>query len=181
MDWYHKEVVAKVNILSPVHFVSFGGLSGLLRPASGTWGSLVAVLFGSILLYFDLEEGIFALCLCLTLWGGWLCDETTKALGVHDHSAIVIDEWLGIFLIYLLLYIAYGERLDLSSLSTFDFWLFTGVVFLSFRAFDIWKPFPIKWIDSKVENGVGIMLDDVVASLFAMIPILFFVELHLFD
>jgi phosphatidylglycerophosphatase A len=45
--------------------------------------------------------------------------------------------------------------------------------FLLFRFFDIVKPWPINWLDQRVHGGLGIMLDDVVAAIYALIPLAF--------
>jgi len=86
--------------------------------------------------------------------GIYLCGKTADALGVHDHGGIVWDEIVG----YLITMIA--VPLD---------WKWVLVGFILFRIFDIWKPWPIKWVDSKVSGGLGIMLDDVLAGIFAAV------------
>ena len=88
--------------------------------------------------------------------GIWLCGETANALGVHDHSGIVWDEIVG----YLVTMIA--VPLD---------WKWIVLGFLLFRLFDIAKPWPIGWIDSKLSGGLGIMLDDILAGFFALIAL----------
>jgi phosphatidylglycerophosphatase A len=84
--------------------------------------------------------------------GVWLCERAAKTLGVHDHSGIVWDEIVGLLLTLFLAPPGWA-------------WLVTG--FVLFRFFDIVKPWPISWLDRRVKGGLGIMLDDVVAALFA--------------
>jgi len=84
----------------------------------------------------------------------YICDYTSKALGVHDHSGIVIDEIAGYFITMI------AVPLDWV-------WVITG--FLLFRFFDILKPWPISWLDKNVHGGLGIMLDDVLAGAFALV------------
>ena len=86
--------------------------------------------------------------------GIWLCGRSADRLGVHDHPAIVWDEIVG-YLITMLL------------APTGWVWILLG--FILFRIFDIWKPWPIRWLDKQVRGGAGIMLDDVLAAVFAMI------------
>jgi phosphatidylglycerophosphatase A len=73
-------------------------------------------------------------------------------LRVHDHEGIVWDEMVGMWITLWLVPEGWG-------------WLLVG--FLLFRLFDILKPWPISWIDRHVHGGVGIMLDDVLAGVFA--------------
>ena len=95
----------------------------------------------------------------LTLAGIMLCHQTAKDLGVHDHPSTAFDEILG-FLVTMLNAPAGWQ------------WIATG--FILFRLFDITKPWPIKWADKNVQGGFGIVLDDLIAGLyaFALIQIL---------
>ena len=86
------------------------------------------------------------------LIGIWLCGETTKKLGVHDHSGIVWDEIVG----YLVTMIAAPQG-----------WLWIVTGFVLFRIFDILKPWPISIADKKISGGFGIMIDDIIAGIFA--------------
>jgi phosphatidylglycerophosphatase A len=90
----------------------------------------------------------------LGLAGIWLCGYTARALGVHDHGGIVWDEIVG--LLITLIAVPPDWR-----------WLLAG--FLLFRLFDILKPWPIRWLDRRVGGGFGIMIDDVLAGLFALL------------
>ena len=87
-----------------------------------------------------------------SLLGFWLCGKTAKDLGVHDHPGIVWDEIVGFLITMYLVPLNWA-------------WILTG--FLLFRVFDILKPWPIRLIDQKVEGGIGIMLDDVLAGIYA--------------
>ncbi len=138
-------------ILHPAHFLSFGLGSGLAPKAPGTCGTLVAVALYWPLQYLPLFE--YALFVLLAFGVGvWLCQVTSKALGVHDHGGIVWDEFVGY---WITMFAAPAGVL----------WMLIG--FVLFRVFDIWKPWPIRWADSKVGGGFGIMLDDVLAGLWA--------------
>jgi len=138
---------------NPLHFLSLGFGSGLMPKAPGTYGTLAAIPL--YLLMSDLNLATYLLITCVVTFGGvYLCYYTSKALGVHDHSGIVIDEIAG----YLITMIAVP----------FD-WLWIIVGFLLFRFFDILKPWPISWIDKNIHGGLGIMLDDVLAGIFSFI------------
>jgi len=140
-------------LMHPWHFFSLGFGSGLAPFAPGTFGTLAAI-------------PLYLLCTELPLWaylslimlsfivGVYWCGATSKALGVHDHSGIVWDEIVGFFITM----IAVPPTL-------------TNIVlgFLLFRLFDIWKPWPIKLLDEKVSGGFGIMIDDVLAGVFALL------------
>lgn len=137
---------------NPVHFISLGFGTGLMPKAPGTFGTIAAI--PVYLLISDLSLLYFLMITALiTLAGIYMADYTSKALGVHDHSGIVIDEIAG----YLITMIAVP----------FDWkWVLAG--FVLFRIFDILKPWPISWLDTKVKGGFGIMIDDVLAGLFAL-------------
>lgn len=136
---------------NPIHFAAFGFGSGAAKYAPGTFGTLAAIPF------YWLMQGLaigwyVAITVILFLLGVWLCDRTARDIGVHDHGGIVWDEIVG----YLVTMIAAPQG-----------WLWIAVGFVLFRLFDIWKPWPVKWCDRKVDGGLGIMLDDVLAAGYA--------------
>ena len=137
---------------NPLHFLALGFGSGLLPKAPGTYGTVAAIPVFLLLTNLDFLYYISA-TIAITLIGIYLCSYTSKALGVHDHSGIVIDEIAG----YLITMIAVP----------FD-WLWIIVGFVLFRVFDILKPWPISYLDKYVKGGFGIMVDDVLAGLFAL-------------
>ena len=132
-------------LLNPEHFLSLGFGSGLSPWMPGTAGSVAGVL-----LFLPLA-GLIAL-----LAGVYLCGKTATALKAHDHPAIVWDEIVGILITFFML-------------PREGFWMVSG--FLLFRFFDIVKPWPISLLDRHVKGGLGIMLDDVIAALFALLII----------
>lgn len=138
---------------NPVHLLAFGLGSGAVPRAPGTFGTLAAIpLF---LLIQPLNPWLYlALVLLMFVAGVWICDAASRDLGVHDHGGIVWDEWVGFLLTLWLAPPGIG-------------WLLAG--FLLFRLFDILKPWPIGWLDRKVGGGMGIMLDDVLAGVFAFL------------
>lgn len=146
-----------LNLFDPVHLLAVGFGSGLIYPAPGTWGSLAGLLLGVILLQY-LSLPLFALFTLLAFIAGcYFCGKTAEDMGVHDHSSIVWDEFVGIFLVLLAL-----PRLS---------WGWCLLAFLAFRLFDIIKPYPIGYFDQKLQTGFGIMLDDVLAAFYAILVI----------
>jgi phosphatidylglycerophosphatase A len=136
---------------NPIHFLAFGFGSGAMPVAPGTFGTLVAVP-----IYWWLQPlsllSYLVVVLAVTVVGIWLCHVTSRDLGVHDHAGIVWDEIAG----YLITMIAAPPGWE---------WMLAG--FVLFRFFDIIKPWPIGWVDRRVHGGLGIMLDDVLAALYA--------------
>ena len=140
------------NLKNPIHFLAFGLGSGCAPVAPGTFGTLAAVPLFYLLPAMPLwVYGIFLLVTFVV--GVWLCDQTSKDLGVHDHGGIVWDEFVGFWLT-----MAFAPS---------DHWVWLLLGFSLFRCFDILKPWPIKWLDQSVSGGFGIMIDDVVAGLMA--------------
>jgi len=136
----------------PFHLLSLGLGSGLAPKAPGTFGTLMAVPIYLLLLE-PLSDAVYlAALIALTGLGVFLCGQTAKALGVHDHPAIVWDEFAGFWLTAYLLP---------------EGWWWLVAAFVLFRVFDIVKPWPISWLDKRMKGGFGIMIDDIVAGLFA--------------
>ena len=139
----------------PVHFLSLGFGSGLSPFAPGTAGTLAAIPLFWLLA--PLSVWIYLLVVAvLFIVGVYLCQVTTDRLGSHDHSAIVWDEVVG----YLLTMTAVP----------FDWrWVVAG--FFLFRLFDVWKPWPVRALDRSVGGGLGIMLDDIGAAVYAALSL----------
>jgi phosphatidylglycerophosphatase A len=140
---------------NPVHFLAFGFGSGAVPKAPGTAGTVVAVaLYLPLTQLAPLAYAIF-LVLAFAL-GIWLCGKTAQEIGIHDHGGIVWDEFVGY---WLTMFMAPAG------------WLWIAIGFLLFRLLDIFKPWPIKWVDKQVKGGLGIMLDDVLAGIMAALCI----------
>ena len=137
----------------PVHFLAFGFGSGLAPVAPGTFGTVMAVLLYLLMMKLSLIPYlIIVVAVCIV--GVWICDKSSKLLGVHDHGGIVWDEFAGFFI---------------TMIAAPKGWLWILIGFALFRLFDIWKPWPISLLDKQVEGGLGIMLDDIVAGIYALI------------
>jgi len=143
--------VTKAQLLdNPANFLALGAGSGLAPVAPGTFGTIAAVPLAMLMPH---NLAIYTLLVVvLFIVGVWLCDSCANNLGVHDHPAIVFDEWVG----YLVTMIAVPRSL----------W-FLALGFALFRLFDVLKPWPISVADKRVSGGLGIMIDDVIAGLFA--------------
>lgn len=138
---------------NPIHFLAFGFGSGLAPVAPGTFGTLVGIPFFLFMVSLPLW-GYLLLTLAFFLFGVWICDRSSKLLGVHDHGGIVWDEIVG----YLVTMIAAPQGWE---------WIVIG--FILFRIFDILKPWPIAYLDRHVSGGFGIMIDDILAGVYAML------------
>ena len=148
-----KKITAKKIFANPVHCLAFGFGSGLAPKAPGTMGTLVAIPL--YLLLSPLPLTVYAgLTLLAFVVGIYLCGKTATDLGVHDHPGIVWDEFVGFWITMFAAPAGWG-------------WIVAG--FALFRLFDIWKPWPIRFFDKNMETGLGIMVDDVLAGIYALI------------
>ncbi|OGT54056.1 MAG: phosphatidylglycerophosphatase [Gammaproteobacteria bacterium RIFCSPHIGHO2_12_FULL_41_15] len=139
--------------VNPIHFIACGFGAGAFPWAPGTVGTLVGVAF-----YFVLHHLAWWLYLAITiilfLWGVFICGRTNRDWGTQDHPAAVWDEIVG----FLIVMVAVPSR-----------WYWVVLGFLLFRLFDIWKPWPIRWVDRHVHGGWGVMLDDAIAAIFSWV------------
>ena len=141
--------------------------SGYLKPAPGTWGSLAGLLAAYPVIHWlgiwGLAIGAFAL-----FWIGLFATQSmTAGTDNHDPSEIVIDEVVGIWIT--LLPVAYGASfMDIDVLRLWPGWI---AAFIFFRLFDITKPWLVGWADKK-DDAMGVMLDDVIAGVFAAIAVI---------
>ena len=142
----------------PMLVATFFG-SGLSPIAPGTVGSLAALPLASILLSVSAGQAMFVIGV-LFFVGVWASNAVEAALEQHDASLIVIDEVVGQCLVVTLL--------DVFLRGAVDTTLLLLLSFIGFRLFDVVKPWPVGWVDNKVEGGLGVMLDDVVAALLAV-------------
>lgn len=153
---------ARTILTSPVHLLAFGLGSGLSPKAPGTVGTLAAVPFAWVMLQWPLGWALGVIVMAALL-GIYLCGESARRLGVHDHGGIVFDEFVGYWISCLPLMPAV---LGLSGFAGSEA-LGLLLAFALFRFFDVLKPWPISWLDRHVDGGLGIMVDDLLAGLFA--------------
>ncbi len=143
--------LARKVLTDPVNFLAFGFGTGLAPFAPGTFGSLP----GMLLFWLTRDFGFYVQCgvaVAVILAGIWLCGESARRIGVHDHGGIVWDEIAGMYVTLL------------AAPATLVGWV---LAFVAFRAADIVKPWPIRDLDHSIQGGLGIMLDDLVAALYA--------------
>lgn len=140
---------------NPVHFLAFGFGSGLSPKAPGTVGTVVALIIYLLLSQLPLVAYLVMLFVTFVV-GIYICDRSSKLLGIHDHGGIVWDEFVGYWIA--MLFAPNG-------------WVWVLIGFILFRLFDILKPFPINYFDKHVNGGLGIMIDDVIAGIFSCICI----------
>jgi phosphatidylglycerophosphatase A len=145
----------KLLLSHPAHFCALGFGTGLAKKAPGTFGTLIGMplflLIAGLSFYSQL-----AIIFAMFLIGIYFCDKTGKALGVSDHGGIVWDEIVAIMLVLTV------------TPYQWQWWL---VAFILFRLFDIWKPAPIRQCDARVKGGLGVMLDDLLAAVYAIISL----------
>ncbi|NNF50139.1 MAG: phosphatidylglycerophosphatase A [Woeseiaceae bacterium] len=143
--------LVRAVLTDPVNFLAFGFGSGLAPVAPGTFGSIP----GLVLFWLTLDLGPYvqlAIAAGLVGAGIWLCGESARRIGVHDHGGIVWDEIAGMYI-----------TLFAAPVTAFGF----AAAFVLFRVADIAKPWPIRDLDHRIHGGLGIMLDDLGAALYA--------------
>lgn len=139
----------------PAHFIALGYGSGLAPKAPGTFGSLAALpMFWLLMQANHTPAFLISITAAAFLLGVWACSVTGKNLGTADHGSIVWDEIAAMWLVLTF------------TPPTLFWWL---VAFALFRVFDILKPWPIGWFDTRWKNGFGVMFDDILAALFALL------------
>lgn len=141
---------SRLNLANPWHLLATGFGSGLSPVVPGTMGSLAAIPFWYLLDLLPVEIYSLLVLLAISI-GVWLCHQTAKDMGVHDHGSIVWDEFIGMWITL----IAVPDN-------SWQ-WVLAGLVI--FRIFDIWKPWPVRWFDRNVHGGMGIIVDDIVAGI----------------
>ena len=139
---------------------------GYLPKAPGTWGSLVAAIMGLVILEYGEQSHLRGAVLLAVLAGLWSSNRFEKMVGTHDNKEIVIDEVAGMWISMLpLSFITLGQGVFID----------VALAFFIFRALDIWKPWPIGWIDRNVRGGLGVMLDDIVAGFMTALALIIIV------
>jgi phosphatidylglycerophosphatase A len=126
---------------------------GKIPKAPGTWGSLAALLPWFFVKDLPLQTYLLML-VALFIIGFFVSGSAEKIIDTPDAGCIVIDEVLGMFITLIA-----APQHPLA-------WL---IGFILFRIFDIWKPFPVSWFDQRIHGGIGIMMDDVIAGIYAFL------------
>lgn len=146
------------------YWLGVGLGSGLSPRAPGTMGSLAVLLLVPVWVWLGGWGSVLVVVL-MSLSGVWICGHAARLLGVHDDGRIVWDEFCGQSLALLPLVFWWPKTATLDSGAC---WLDVLVAFAAFRLFDVWKPWPIGWLDRHVDGGLGIMADDLLAGVMAI-------------
>ena len=143
---------------NPICLVGFGFGAGLSPKAPGTAGTAVGVLLAALWLWLTASPAWTLAIIAVLLFplGVWICSENEKKLHKHDYGGVVFDEIAAMLLI--LGFVPFN----------FFYWL---VAFALFRFFDAVKPYPVSYFDKNIQGGLGTMLDDYVAALLSIIPL----------
>ena len=137
----------------PIHWLAYGFGLGLSPWAPGTFGTLLGIAL--FWLMAGLSPALYAAVVAaLFVPGIFICGQTARDVGATDPGFIVYDEVVGFLVAMYLL--------------PFD-WRWLVAAFLTYRLFDIWKPFPVGWVEDKLGLGSGIMADDVIAGLYTFL------------
>ena len=155
------------NLKKPSHlFATLFGI-GLLPLAPGTWGSLFGlILFLYAGVYLTISQELFYFfLLCIISLAFIICYFATKDLDVNekDQNSIVIDELAGVWL-------AFTPVAGVIMMK--EFLIYSFLAFILFRIFDIWKPYPINIVDRRIKNYFGVVLDDLIAGIYAAIIVI---------
>lgn len=161
---------AHLKPLSPAALVATFFGSGLLKPASGTWGTLAALAPGLLIADYFGAPGLLIGAGIAYAAGHWASTVWIDGTEDKDPSPIVIDEVAGMWLTMIPLAAMGGMLTPLG----------VALAFVLFRLFDIVKPWPIRWVDKNMGGATGIMLDDILAGIWAALIILAAREFGLF-
>ncbi|MBI5682604.1 MAG: phosphatidylglycerophosphatase A [Deltaproteobacteria bacterium] len=134
-----------------VIFLSTGFYTGYSPIAPGTVGTILGIPLGIFLSRFNTISQMLVIVILFFVFS-FISGKAEEILGKKDASTIVCDEILGFLAAMFLIPYAFFNII---------------AVFFLFRLFDIWKPFPIRMIENRIKSGYGIILDDVIAGVYA--------------
>ena len=150
------------NLKDPFHFAATLGGIGMVPIAPGTFGSITAWIIFVYLSHFISMINMLILTILFFILSIWICSEASKDLENKDHKSIVIDELVGMWITLLPVLIIANSQYERT--------VYALAALILFRFFDILKPFPISYFDKNYKNGFGIVIDDVISGLIAIIP-----------
>lgn len=151
-----KPLPADLKFFSPHALIATWFGAGLLRPAPGTMGSLAAIPFGLAISWAGGPLYLALSALILFIIGTVSAGAYGRKSGETDDQSIVVDEVVGVWIA------AIPAHTNL--------WPWVAA-FLLFRLFDIWKPWPASFFDNRCKGGFDVMMDDVVAGLYALMGV----------
>lgn len=150
------------NLKDPFHLTATLGGIGMIPIAPGTFGSMAAWLIFVYLSHFISTLNMLILTALFFILSIWVCDKASKELINKDHKSIVIDELVGMWIALLPVLVVANSQYERT--------VYALAALILFRFFDILKPFPISYFDKNYKNGFGIVIDDVISGLIAIIP-----------
>ena len=149
----------KKTLKNPFFFIASLGGVGLIKFAPGTFGSIFAWFLFIFLSHYINMIFLTSLALLLAIW---VCEYISKGLEEKDDKSIVIDELVGMWIALLPVLVIANSQYERT--------VYALAALILFRFFDILKPFPISYFDKNYKNGFGIVIDDVISGLIAIIP-----------
>ena len=152
MMLFNPDTLKKLDFKNPATWVATWFGCGLMRPAPGTWGTIGGLPFAILLMFLGGVPALLAGIAAVSVAGYWASKKMEAMTGDHDGSYIVVDEVAGIFIALI--------PAGLDPLS-----VLLAVIF--FRFFDILKPWPVSWLDKNLPGAEGVMLDDMMAGVYA--------------
>lgn len=141
------------SLTSPAVVLATWFGAGLSPKAPGTAGSVAALPFAWVILQMTGWPGLLLATVIVFFVGLWASNGYTTLSGDEDPGPVVIDEVAGQWLVLCVVPLEWP-------------WFLAG--FVLFRIFDIFKPWPVGWLDRHVKGAMGIMIDDIAAGLYAM-------------
>ena len=137
---------------------------GYIRYAPGTWGSLASL--GIIFFLFNIINIPLSILIILFVFlfflSNYLINYFSSITNSHDSKHIVIDEFLGMFFIFLFYDVIFIYNNYITCL----------LIFVCFRIFDVFKIFPANYFDKQVDNGYGVILDDIIAAMYTILTMI---------
>lgn len=158
----NRRIPATLPFWHPAFLIATWFGSGLLPKIPGTWGSAAALPFAWGIMWFGGPKVLLVCAIVAFVVGIWAAGMYSKHSGIKDAGPIVIDE-------------VAGQWLTLIPAGLDPVLFLVG--FFLFRAADILKPWPANWADRELEGGLGVMLDDIFAGIYAAIGLLAFIWL----
>ena len=144
------------NLKDPLHFIATLGGLGKIPIAPGTFGSIFAWF---VFIFLSHYINMIFLTFAVGIFSVWICEKITRDLVIKDHKSIVIDELVGTWISLLPVLFIADDR--------YERIIYAAIALILFRFFDILKPYPISFFDKEYKNGLGIVLDDVIAGIFS--------------
>lgn len=153
----NQDTLRRLDFKHPATWAATWFGCGLMQPGPGTWGTIGALPFGVIILMFGGVPSLLVAIAVTFIIGLWASKHFERMVREKDSGMIVIDEAVGVWIAMI------PAILTPTSI---------GLAFILFRLFDIWKPWPISYLDKRVHGAMGVMIDDVLAGIFAAIVII---------